>query len=134
MTVINTGNMKLRNLTIVAPDWLTSVGSCNVPDFNNGSFTLPAYTQMSCSASVIMTQADIETAYTRVAVEVVATSMLGATISSLQDVYIRPMQVPQLSVALSECGPAPTKPGTGVTCSTARRHNFVQCCLCAQTP
>lgn len=109
MTAINTGNLQLKNVTVDAPDRLTSVGNCTKPNVDD---TLDPGAQMSCSASVNMTTADIEAVNTVYTVAVSATSALGANISFIKDVVLTPMQMSKLSVTVLACATDSTKPGT----------------------
>jgi hypothetical protein len=109
MVVINTGNLKLKNVTADAPERLTSAGDCIKP--NNDS-TLDPGDQMSCTASVNMTTADIEAGNTPYTVGVSAASALGVDISSTRNVVITPMQLSKLSVSILACATDSTKPGT----------------------
>lgn len=110
--MLNTGNLQLKNLTVIAPDRLTSVGSCSLD--NSSNWVLDAGAHVLCSASVTVTTADIEAGETNYAVQVVATSALGGNISSFKEVTITPKQVPQLSVTQVTCESSQAMPGMAI--------------------
>jgi hypothetical protein len=105
MSIINTGNLQLSKLTVNVSEDIHGAFNCDVPNFalDNGRTTLSAASQMSCSASLDMTTALIEAGNFTTYVDVLATSVLGAEISSSKEVVITPRQLPELSVTVLAC-------------------------------
>jgi hypothetical protein len=127
MTVVNTGNLQLKGVRVSAPERLSSVGDCDTPN-DNGTHTLLAGAQMSCRARVNVTTADIEAGNTTYRVEVVATSVLGVNISSAREIFITPMQRPELLVTVLVCDAIPTMPGIAcIRCKTTFTHLSLHC-------
>lgn len=119
MAVVNTGNLKLKNLTVDVPDRIKDAGNCSIA-FGNSGATLDVGEQFWCHSSVNVTTADIEKGNATYTVGVSATSALKADISVTREVLITPAQLPQLTLTALTCESAPSMPGM-----VQRKHRAV---------
>lgn len=114
ITVINTGNLKLSAVTLIAPQLLAANMSCKIgtTPFANGTAVLGPKAVLTCTASHTVTTADIEAGAVALNVAVTANSVLLVPLKREATLQLEPSQRPKLDVFITNCQPlATTMPG-----------------------
>jgi len=113
VTVVNTGNLRLKNVELHLPATISNNMTCTIGSapFVSSSSVLEPKAQLLCRAGYLVTTADIEAEPQELSVSVAAMSAVNSSITATKNLTLTAVRMPQLAVTVDNCSATPTMPG-----------------------
>lgn len=105
ITVVNTGNLKLTQVTLTALQLLAANMTCKIGTaaFANRTSVLDPKAVLRCTAGHKVSTADIEAGNVTLSVAVTANSVLGQQLDRDVSLQLTPVQISKLDVSITNC-------------------------------